>query len=248
MSAAAQTKIFGMRVAIDPKILIVGLLALAGLLFWINSRGDEETGAPAVHEPATSAPVIPALTTRPRSHAANRHAVDLNRGTLRIRAIDATRGDIDPTLRLDLLARLQSIPPTAPTRNLFEMGPPPAATIPISGPPITPKPIPAPAPPHPLTPAEQPLNIPLKFYGFVRPVDRAQSNEGFFLDGDNVLVASEGEIVKSRYLIVELTPNGARLEDVQLKKSQNLPIVPEAKDIPMPGAAAVMGESDMQMQ
>ena len=82
----------------------------------------------------------------------------------------------------------------------------------------------------------------MKYYGFAKPVDKAQNNRGFFLDGDNILIASEGEVVKSRYLVVELTPASARLEDTQVKKGKSLPLVPEAKDQfnpGAPGAAAV---------
>jgi len=42
-------------------------------------------------------------------------------GVLRIRPVDATRGDIDPTLRLDLLERLQKVPQAKVTRSLFEL-------------------------------------------------------------------------------------------------------------------------------
>ena len=41
MSAASPTKIFGIRVGIDPKFLIGGLIVLAVILFWYNSRSDE---------------------------------------------------------------------------------------------------------------------------------------------------------------------------------------------------------------
>jgi hypothetical protein len=43
-----------------------------------------------------------------------------------------------------------------------------------------------------------------------------------------VVVGSEGETVMKRYLVVALTPTTARLEDVQLKKGQTLPVVPAA--------------------
>ena len=76
--------------------------------------------------------------------------------------------------------------------------------------------------------------IPLKYYGFEKPAQSVVNpnvastvgnNRGFFLDGDNVLVASEGEVLKQRYLVVELTPNSARLEDTQMKQGQTLPVV-----------------------
>jgi hypothetical protein len=106
---------------------------------------------------------------------------------------------------------------------------------------------------HPIIPVKQPVlpatptpavadvYIPFKYYGFAKPVDKAANNRGFFLDGDNILIASEGELVKSRYLVVELTPSSARLEDTQVKKGKALPLEPEAKDQFNPAAAAAAG-------
>jgi len=68
----------------------------------------------------------------------------------------------------------------------------------------------------------------LRYYGFVRPGEVGRTNSGMFLDGDNVLVVSEGQVVKQRFLIVELTPTTARVEDVQLRQGQTLPVVPLA--------------------
>src|SRR5947209_3856827 len=112
MSAATQTKIFGIRVGIDPKILIGGLVAFAALLFWFNSRSDEGSVAPAstgtrpAETTQTAPPPAPAGASRTTvTRRANNNLAN-DRGRLRLRPIDATRGDIDPTLRLDLLSRL----------------------------------------------------------------------------------------------------------------------------------------------
>lgn len=230
MNPAPQTKIFGLSVGVNPKILVVGLVALAAILFWYNSRGDEETNAPAASVRPTAATPP---TTVPRARAANRRPVSRanDRGTLRVEAIDATHGDIDPTLRLDLLQRLQSVAPIGNSRNLFEMGAAPLAAQapqPIAGPKIIPQPLPAPGmTPGAITASD--VNIPLKYYGFAKPVEAGETNRGFFLDGDNILVASDGDVLKQRYLVVELTQKNARLEDIQVKKGQTLPLVPEAR-------------------
>ena len=110
---------------------------------------------------------------------------------LRLRPVDATRGDLDPTLRLDLWDRLKAAGPEAGGRNLFELGRSPqtaANAAPIKGPIINPGPI---APPTnvPVVNAAPTLNIPLKYYGFMRPVEQGETNRGMFLDGDNVLIA-----------------------------------------------------------
>ena len=227
-SPVRRTQIFGIPLGIDPKILVGGIVLLAVFLFWFNSRGDEEANAPAsAARPQQTAPVA-----LPRSHiAAVRRSTQSNdRGTLRLRPVDATRGDIDPTLRLDLLTRLQSSDELPAGRNLFETGAAPAQMAsnmpPINGPVIAPKPI------TPLTPAmppgPAPLNIPLKFYGFVKPTDKREAPRGFFMDGDDVLVATEGQVLEQKYLVVSLNATSARLEDVHLKQGQTLSVVPEA--------------------
>ncbi len=260
MSAAAQTKLFGIRIPVDPKIFFGGLAVMITLLFWYNSRGDEEPSAPATANVRTTDAATPALAVplRTRTLSSRRAVAMSDRGVLRLRPIDPTKGDIDPTLRLDLLARLQGVQPVTGGRSLFESGGQPATgvtVVPVH-PPIL--------PPGPRLNGGMPgslgglggtlvTNIPLKYYGFLKPTqilpdpqpastlgntlgnssgnssgNPPVNNRGFFLDGDNVLVASEGEVLKQRYLVVELTPNSARLEDTQLRQGQTLPVVAAA--------------------
>ena len=234
MRAPAQTKIFGIQLAIDPKWLVGGLIALAAVLFWFNSRSDEHpsTSSSATRTQATAANSAMPLQSRTRTprRPANSGA---ERGTLRIKAVDASTGQVDPTLRLYLLARLQSIEIAPAGRSLFEAGPTPeqvaAAQHPIQGPivPVNTPPVNQ-APAAPIEPVTPVANIPLKFYGFVNPASKKETNRGLFLDGDNILVAAEGDLLDHKYLVVELTANSARMEDVQMKQGQTLPVVPEA--------------------
>jgi hypothetical protein len=238
MAAPAQTRIFGIKIGVDPKILVGGLIVFAGFIFWYNSRSDEDVpaSAPVAHHEAD--PLNPVVTTptaiRPKSPVSRRaKSNDADRGTLRLRAIDPTRGDVDPTLRLDLMAKVQAVQPVSGGRSLFEIGPAPLSAADqklLDHPPAVPKVAPTPIAPAgpPMPPAEQPLNIPLKYYGFVKPGEKAEGNAGLFLDGDNVVVGTEGEVVMKKYLVVALTPATARLEDTQLKKSQTLNVVPAA--------------------
>jgi hypothetical protein len=222
---------------IDPKIIVVVLIGLAALLFWYNSRGDEGS-APANGGRPAATTALPTVAGRApaASAAVRRQSRDSDHGTLRLRAIDPTHGDVDPTLHLGFLARLQSIAPSSSSRNLFQMGAAPLsdqAGKPIAHPIIPPKPLPAPIIRNPVV-AE--INIPLKYYGFAKPVGRGQNNRAFFLDGDNILIAAEGDVLKQKYLVVELTPTSARLEDTEVKKGKTLPLVPEARDASNPGA------------
>jgi hypothetical protein len=242
MSSAAQTKIFGLRVGIDPKILVACLIGLAALLFWYNSRGDETTAGSSstptrnVAEPAVS---TPARTVKSRLQADRRRGSKEDRGTLRLRAVDPTRGDVDPTLRLDFLDRLSKVQEPKTMRNLFETGPAaligggqvPNRIIPVKAPVMAPPMGPTHSLPNAITP-----NIPLKYYGFAKPLNSGEGSRGFFMDGDNVLVAVEGQLVQQRYLVVQLTPTTARMEDTQIKMQQTLQVVPEAI-MPAGGAA-----------
>ena len=79
-----------------------------------------------------------------------------------------------------------------------------------------------------MIPGAMGLNIPLKYYGFVKSASNDEPNRGFFLEGDNVLVGSEGDTLDHRYLVVELNANGAKLEDTQMKQGATLAVVPEA--------------------
>jgi hypothetical protein len=236
--SASNTKVFGMRIGVDPKILAGGLIAIAAVLFWFNSRSDDVPSAPV--RPSAAAQSGSSTLNRPPAAASKSYTSNTrrstnqatnDRGTLRLRPVDATRGDIDPTLHLDLLSRLQAVEQTPSTRSLFEIGviaPPPSTAPPLKGPTIMPRPLPGPPPGAVSTPAPPPVNIPLRYYGFVRPAEVGRTNSGLFLEGDNVLVAAEGQVVKQRFLIVELTPTSARVEDVQLHQGQTLPVVPVA--------------------
>jgi hypothetical protein len=146
--------------------------------------------------------------------------------------VEASRGDIDPTLRLDLLQRLKNVKFAGLERNLFEAGAANTAQMAV----VKPVKI-MPGPLHetsPLSPAGQaitpagPPPIPLKFYGFAAPSVAGGVRRGFFLNQDNVIIADQGETVMGRYRIVDLQTKSAEVEDVMTKSLQSLAIIPES--------------------
>lgn len=232
MSAASETKIFGIKVGVDPKWIVGGLIAIALIVLYFNlhTSSDGDSGASTAtsgFHPLPSPGVMPNRTARANRRL--RSNIGSDRGVLRIRPVDASRGDIDPTLRLDLLARLQHVAPAKVTRSLFELQAAPAPSlekIRQLNQKVMPAPI-APVNPAQAQAAMPPqVNIPLKFYGFVKPAGRSSVNRGLFLEGDNVIVANEGDLVDHRYLVVELTPGSARMSDTQMKQEQTLPLTP----------------------
>jgi hypothetical protein len=146
---------------------------------------------------------------------------------------------IDPTLRLDLLAKVQAVEMQGGSRNLFTASAAPPQQLPPEpkvkpgqlapgaqqAGPVTPPPPPGPPPPPPIT---------LKYYGYSSA--RGDSHKrAFFLDGEDILVGSEGDIVKKRYRVVRIGVNSVVMEDTQFKHEQTLPLQEEA------GAGAAAG-------
>ena len=87
------------------------------------------------------------------------------------------------------------------------------------------------APKAPATPAAAadppPPPITLKFYGFSTVRNNGQKS-AYFLDGDDILIASEGQTLKRRYKLVRISANSVLLEDTESKRQQSVPLTQEA--------------------
>jgi hypothetical protein len=228
-----------MSVGFDPKIIVLALIVLAGAIYYFTSSSSDFSGGGQATANVPAVRPIANPTLAARTAAGKRNAVHNDRAVLKLIPVDGSRGDVDPTLRLSLLERLKGLPPAGDMRNLFDVGdatlagnlppvPKNAPKIPV-GPtqPIVP-PVAVNTPPPP-----PPFSIPLKYYGFVRPSTPSKDgSRGFFMDGDNILVGGEGDVLEKHFLIVSLTPNVARLEDTQAKQGQDLHVTPEAPPAP----------------
>jgi hypothetical protein len=136
---------------------------------------------------------------------------------------------IDPTLRLDQIAKLRTLELEGGARSIFDFGaPPPPKELPKVQPinPVAtvPKPPTAPTAPAPPAPPAIPP-IPLKFYGYVDASN--SSRQAFFLQGDDIFVAGENDVISSRYKILRINANSAIVEDTINKNQQTLPLVEE---------------------
>jgi len=244
------------------KVAILGvLLVAAAYLMYSNvlaPAGEETTSAAA---PATPAVPIPALTEStglaPAAQDENTGggprtgdgSVQEFRPSLKPREgkdrIDPAK--IDPTLELFRLERLKQVAVAAGGRNVFEFGAPPPPPVPdikilpkkvaIAGPPAPPPPAPPQQPPPaPVKPPPPP--IPLKFYGFQQKdfeqrTMKGGSRRGLFLrGGEEIFVASEGDLIDRRYKVIRIQANSATLEDTQFDRQQTLPIeqAPDARE------------------
>ncbi len=233
-----------MTTKVEPKKLafLIVLLLIAGLTVYFNVfSGDSEapaaTARPAAPAAAASQSQIslpaPPPVERRRAEASAGGEFKPHQGPLdpKDRPDPAT---VDPTLRLDLLAKVQQVEPEAAIRNIFEYGaaapPPAAAAKPIELPKNPPKiAINQPPPPPIMPPARSgPAPVPQaprltwKYYGY--KVSKANGRkQAFLLDGDDIIIAGENDAVKAgRYRVVNIGVNSITIEDTQFKQNQTL--------------------------
>ncbi len=221
--------------------VLAALLIVAGYSFYTNFFSDPSAPASRSAVPAairsSGPPAGPPQATALQSGAAptTRRAPTGRGGVSEFRpSLKHERPEdrpdpmkVDPTLRLDLLAKLENITVEGGQRSLFDFSAPPA---PKDDPKVIPGPQVKKSPPPPETadikpadpPKPAPPAIPLKFYGFSAP--RAGAKRAFFLEGEEIYVASEGELIKRRYRIVRIGVNSVVVEDTEHKHQQTLPL------------------------
>lgn len=119
----------------------------------------------------------------------------------------------NPALRLDLLK--EPTPYTGMHRNIFKSTPLPPVEPPR---PVVPQQAVNPEPVQPVVP---PLVLPFKFYGYVSDA-KSTRLRGFFTNGDDIMVAAEGETVARRFRLVRLTVTRAELEEISTGKKATL--------------------------
>lgn len=239
-------------VGAEPKKLavLIGLLVLAGGAYYWASKPDVPAGVSTTSVPSASAVKTPAAATAtsssapraatsssgPRTAARGRTSAsgDDFRPSLKLpEGMDVSR--IDPTLKLDLMAKVRAASVEGGSRSLFEFYTPPPPP-----PPVVPKP--QPIVPKVLTEAElkaaelkkgppmpaPPPPIPLKFYGLSGAM-RSTARRAFFLDGEDIVQAGENETIRNRYKIIRIGVNSAVVEDLVAKNQQTLQMVEEAQ-------------------
>ncbi len=116
--------------------------------------------------------------------------------------------NLDPTLRLDLLAATEQTQYEGTGRNIFVSQPDPVKIEKPVAPANTDNPVAVYTPPPPPPPAP----IPLKFFGFASKP--GEPKKIFLSQGEDVWVAGEGEIVNRRYKVIHINSNSVEMQDV----------------------------------
>ena len=207
------------------------VVVLIGVFFLNREPSAAPTTTPVKTQPLISrpGPLVPdsgpKLLTRSGARADGfRPSLKLPEGT------DVTK--IDPTLRVDLLAKLQKVPLEGGARSVFDFGQPPPPPPPPPVPPIRPEVIEAQnkarqeAEERRKTVKPPPPPIPLKFYGYANRMS-GPARQGFFLDGEDIQIKAENDVINGRYKIIRIGINSAVVEDLQSHDQQTLPLVAE---------------------
>ena len=197
------------------------------------AAGVPQTDGPPIGK---SAPVTPSTTPRTQP---SRSRSDEFRPVFRSkRPEDRTDpNQIDPTIHVEILEKVQSVKLEAASRNLFQFGAAPKVEAPKGPEPIVavsrPKmdyPRPRPPPPPPVTPPPPPPETPpnLKYYGVAaKQVDGKKT--AFFLDTENnIILAPEGGMVQKKYKVVRVGVSSVQLENTESKKQHSLPLAEDA--------------------
>jgi hypothetical protein len=198
------------------KVIIAGVLGVVviGLLvnvFMSYFGGSSVPAPPPPVQTSTARPGRAATstgTTPGTAPAAGEHAA------ARIPGVTAS---LDPTLHPEWMEQAESLEYAGQGRNIFSQ---------FSAPPKIEQ---VKAPIRPTAPVVQvaqgpppPPPIDLKFFGYEARKDG--SRKAFLLHGDDVFIASEGDVVDHRYKVLKIAPFSVQVEDLPYQNSQPLPL------------------------
>ena len=165
--------------------------------------------------PSAPPPPVPVAVTAP--------AV---KGKSGAQKLGTTAAQLDPTLHMEPMLATESLVYRGSGRNIFAAaGAEPAAVKAIAV--VQPK---FPARPA-LTPVTLPVNqglpppppINLKFFGTATAANG--SRRAFLLNGDDVFLASPGDVVQRKYRVVSIALNSILVEDIPNNNKQTLPLL-----------------------
>jgi hypothetical protein len=186
-------------------VLFAIIVGAGGYELYSNFAGPSTTTVPTPARNVTPARTTVRPTAQPTSAAQE--------------AQELTNAGIDPTLHFDLLAQSEDVDYEGTGRNIFSASSAPVVSIPtlVKGPrPGAPQVNLPPAPP----PAPKPPAIDLKYFGYSETKDK--SIRAFFVHGDDIFIATAGQIVDHRYKVEDIKPGSVQVTDMGYNNTQTL--------------------------
>ena len=199
------------KLGTESKTKTYAAIALGALMLVLLVRFLLQNFGPSSPAPAPT-PVVtaPAPAAAPRSARTTVEAPYAHSAT-RIAGGSA----LDPTLHPEIMRQAESLQYTGNGRNIFSQFSTPEIPKPVSSArmqPVNTGPPPPPPPPP----------IDLRFYGY------SSTNGGqkkiFLLHGDDIFIASQGDIVDRRYRVASISPMSVQIEDIPFHNTQMLPL------------------------
>lgn len=156
--------------------------------------------------PSASAPVAALTASAP--------AKPLMRRSSTGKMVPVAEPRLDPTLDLNLLGQSEEIKYAGNGRNIFVVGSVAKIERPKKTGVTDQQPVAyVPPPPPPIT---------LKFFGFANKP--GETKKVFLVQGEDIFIAAEGDIVNRRYRVLRISPTTVDVEDVLNNNRQSLPL------------------------
>jgi hypothetical protein len=212
------------------QIVVVSIFGVLLLVFVVYAYNSFFGGSPnpAATAPAVTAPVVTRSSeSREETESTTISAGNARRGEgaapgVAAKRMASTSSSLDPTLDESAMLRTESLVYSGTGRNIFSSISAPPMVIPSNVPKARPGVVLPVMPPMPVGPPPPPP-INLKYFGTaVRINGRRQA---FLLQGEDVYLASEGDIVARKYRIVTIGTNNIQVEDLVYKDTQTIPLI-----------------------
>ena len=193
------------------KTIAAGALFVVAIVMFVHMLAGSSGSTPPATPTATAAPApAPRQARRTTGRRGTRGTKESTPGPV--------TPSLDPRLHLAQLKETEEIPYDGHGRNIFMDTEEPKIEAPVA-PAFKQSDKVAQQPAEPPKYVPPPIN--LKFFGFASGPDHKRV---FLAQGDDVFVASEGDIVQRRYKIMKINNNNVEVLDVLSNNRQTIPL------------------------
>lgn len=196
------------------KVAIAGVLGVILLLLVgrmvLQSFGGNSAPAAVSQTVPVAAPVSAPVEAQPPANAVAEGA-----GPAAVK-VAGSLANLDPTLHPEVMAGAESLEYSGTGRNIFSMTSAPPQIEKVNAPIRQQAGVSAPQGPPPPPP------IDLKFFGYET---QNGNRKAFLLHGDDVFIATAGDVVDHRYKVVQIQPFSMLVEDLPFHNTQSLPLI-----------------------
>lgn len=210
----------------DKKKLVIAGVTGFFAIFALYYLYSQFFGGTTNTQPSTPAVVVTSSsvqTTGPNRTVSTPPGFAVGKGTAQ--QVGTTSGKLDPTLHMEAMLVTESLVYNGTGRNIFagadtvnpDAVKPIASARPNIPVPITPVRVVDAGPPPP-----PPIN--LKFFG--TSTSASGVRKAFLLQGDDVFLASAGDVVQRKYRVLSIAPTTILIEDMPNSNKQSLPLIP----------------------